>query len=70
MTDDQTRADFSNALIQLLDNTSPLLDAADGMRADMERRGWSPTAAEQASLSWLLEAQRYLWQQFQKAGAA
>lgn len=39
----------------------PLLDAADGMRADLERRGWSPTAAEQIAQSWLMGALASMW---------
>lgn len=31
----------------------PVLDAADGMRKDMESRGWSPAVAEQCVGSWL-----------------
>lgn len=31
----------------------PVLDAADGMRRDMEARGWSSTMAEHCAGSWL-----------------
>ena len=51
---DTGKADLTNTMIELVDNFAPLLDAADGMRADMKRRGWSPTASEQAALTWLL----------------
>ena len=34
------------ALLDVNEALSPMLDAADGMRADLERRGWSPTMAE------------------------
>ena len=51
---DTSKADIAASMLELVDNFAPLLDAADGMRNDMERRGWSPTASEQASLTWLL----------------
>lgn len=57
------KADLANSLIELLDSLSPILDAAEGLKADLERRGWSPTAAEAVALEWLMNAQRYVWQQ-------
>jgi hypothetical protein len=56
MTPAQQRDDLSNSLLELGEVFQPILDYADGMKADMERRGWSPTASEQAALSWLLGA--------------
>jgi hypothetical protein len=56
MTPAQQRDDLSNTLLALSEVFQPILDYADGMKADLERRGWSPTAAEQASLAWLLGA--------------
>jgi hypothetical protein len=50
------RAALSASLLEVNEQMSPLFDHADGIRADMERRGWSPTAAEQAALSWLMGA--------------
>ncbi len=41
--------DAAGALRAMLDVNeafAPILDAADGMRAELERRGWSPTMAE------------------------
>lgn len=66
MTDNEAakaRAEMSTALMEVQDQFRPIIDAADGMRVDMERRGWSPTAAEQASLSWLLGAIAQVWKQ-------
>lgn len=57
------KADLANSLLELLDSLSPILDAAEGLKADLERRGWSPTAAEAVALEWLMNAQRYVWQQ-------
>lgn len=59
----KAKADLTNSLLELLDGLSPLLDAAEGLKADLERRGWSPTAAEAVALEWLMNAQRFAWQQ-------
>lgn len=50
------RHELSNALLIMAEQTAPVFDAADGMRADLEKRGWSPTAAEQVALTWLVSA--------------
>lgn len=39
----------------------PMFDASDGVRAELERRGWSPTAAETAALENLLGMTRHFW---------
>lgn len=44
---------MAQGLVEVVSNFAPLLDAADGMKADMERRGWSPTMAEQIAGQWL-----------------
>ncbi|MFD9205945.1 hypothetical protein ACFVZM_06655 [Streptomyces sioyaensis] len=31
----------------------PIYDAADGMKAELISRGWSPTQAEQSAGAWL-----------------
>ncbi|MGJ5895131.1 hypothetical protein ACSCBZ_24725 [Streptomyces niveiscabiei] len=50
------RHDLANSLLALNEQMAPLFDSADGMRADLEKRGWSPTAAEQVALVWLTSA--------------
>lgn len=40
-------------MLESVDAFAPVFDAADGMRLDMERRGWSPTMAEQIAGMWL-----------------
>lgn len=50
------RHELSNALLIMSEQMAPLFDAAEGMKADMEKRGWSPTAAEQVALTWLVGA--------------
>ncbi len=57
------KADLANGLLEMLDTLSPILDAAEGLKADLERRGWSPTAAEAVALEWLMNAQRFVWLQ-------
>ncbi|MEV4971985.1 hypothetical protein [Streptomyces scopuliridis] len=42
--------------LSLMDNAEllvPLFDAADGMRADLVKRGWSANIAEYLAGSWL-----------------
>lgn len=53
---ERMRHELSNALLVMAEQTAPIFDAADGMRADLESRGWSPTAAERVALAWLLGA--------------
>lgn len=47
------RHELANALLTMQQQVEPIFDAADGIRADMEKRGWSPTAAESVALAWL-----------------
>lgn len=49
------------ALLESSAIMAPMLDAADGMRADLERRGWSPTMAEQLAGTWLQQALLRSW---------
>lgn len=53
---DRVRHELANAMLQMTETIAPILDTADGMRADLEQRGWSPTAAEQAAAAWLTGA--------------
>lgn len=50
------RHDMSKMLLQMREQMGPIFDAADGMKADLEKRGWSPTASEQIALLWLSAA--------------
>lgn len=50
------RHQLSNALLMMSEQMTPIFDAADGVKTDMEKRGWSPTAAEQVALAWLMSA--------------
>lgn len=52
----QERTQLATELLTLQEQMAPLYDAADGMRAELQTRGWSPTAAEQAALTWLCAA--------------
>lgn len=47
------RAELGNMMLAAKEQITPMLDAADGMRKEMEGRGWSPTAAETVALQWL-----------------
>lgn len=53
--------ELSLALIAGLEATTPIFDAADGMRSDLERRGWSPTAAEAVVLQWVQIMMVHTW---------
>ncbi|MFG2292030.1 hypothetical protein [Streptomyces sp. NPDC048603] len=41
------------AIMASVNGLQPVFDAADGMRADLERRGWSPSVAEHLTAQWL-----------------
>lgn len=53
--------ELAAALLEGLSETAPIFDAADGIKADLERRGWSPTAAEGVALEWLMGCMRRVW---------
>lgn len=57
MPDDPTLAAVRHRLaaemLQAQETLAPIYDAADGVKADMISRGWSPQNAEAAALSWL-----------------
>ena len=50
---DRMRHEMATSLLTMQLQLAPIFDAADGIRADMAKRGWSPTAAEAAALTWL-----------------
>ncbi|MFD9256957.1 hypothetical protein [Streptomyces sp. NPDC059538] len=58
----QQRTALATALLTLQEQMVPIYDAADGMRADLQSRGWSPASAEQAALTWLCAAINMTWQ--------
>lgn len=49
----EIQTDLANGMLAMREMLRPLFDAADGMRADLEARGWSPTAAEKLTMTWL-----------------
>lgn len=53
--------EFALALLAGLEATAPLFEAAEGMKADLERRGWSPTAAETIALQWVQLMLVHIW---------
>lgn len=59
-TEDRS-SELTDALMRTVDIMTPIIETADGLRTDLERRGWSPTAAEQAALAWLLGAINSAW---------
>lgn len=44
---------FAEEMLQGMEAMAPVFDFADGMRANLERRGWSPTMAEAIAGQWL-----------------
>ncbi|MFB7671319.1 hypothetical protein ACFC26_07860 [Kitasatospora purpeofusca] len=46
-------AEVAEILLQIREQMAPLFDAADGMRRDLEARGWSPSVAEALAAQWL-----------------
>ena len=63
----KNKAELASMLMDYTDMLTPIFDAAEGMRADLERRGFSPTAAESVANEWLMSAMRFIWQQQSKA---
>lgn len=66
MTDleaEKNKTAMTVALMEGIDSMAPIFDSANGIRADLERRGWSPTRAEAAAGEWLLGAIRLIWRQ-------
>ncbi|MET9959302.1 hypothetical protein ABZ128_09470 [Streptomyces sp. NPDC006326] len=50
---DEVRHLVAVAMLDLAGVLTPIYDAADGMKRELEARGWSPTLAEQAAGVWL-----------------
>lgn len=55
-TPTEIRAGIATSMMDMATMLEPVYDAADGMKATLEARGWSPTAAEHAALAWLSTA--------------
>ncbi|MFE5037121.1 hypothetical protein [Streptomyces sp. NPDC056683] len=47
------RATIFNGFLAMQEALAPAFDAADGMRADLIARGWSPTMTEMLVATWL-----------------
>lgn len=52
-TVDEIRRQLSTAMLDMAGILTPVYDAADGMRRELRRRGWSPMLAETAAGTWL-----------------
>lgn len=59
-------AEAAEAIADVLDASRPLIEASAGLRADLERQGFSPTVAEGVAASWLVEAHRAMWRRSTK----
>lgn len=53
--------EFMLALLDGIEALTPIFEAAEGMKADLERRGWSPTVAESVAHQWLLNVMQRIW---------
>ncbi|MFF3140408.1 hypothetical protein ACFVRU_01415 [Streptomyces sp. NPDC057927] len=49
----EMKAQLTMAMLDMAGVLEPIYDAADGMKRDLEARGWSPTVAEQCAGTWL-----------------
>jgi hypothetical protein len=56
-----TTPTLAEGLMETLEILKPVFEAAEGIKADMESRGWSPTAAEAVATEWLTGAMRASW---------
>ena len=67
MTDEETTEEpsraheLAKALADGIDQMAPIFDAAEGMKADLERRGWSDHVAEDIVHQWLINVMQQLW---------
>lgn len=52
-TPEDLKEQVSLAMLTVIGALEPVYDTADGMRRDLESRGWSPTMAEHAAGVWL-----------------
>ncbi|MCQ6554764.1 hypothetical protein NPS70_16385 [Streptomyces sp. C10-9-1] len=52
-TPPELKAQLTTAMLDMAGCLEPIYDAADGMRRDLEARGWSPTMAETCAGTWL-----------------
>ncbi|MET9480962.1 hypothetical protein [Streptomyces sp. NPDC006638] len=52
-TVDEQREAFADALMDVTTLVQPLFDAAEGMKANLLSRGWSPDVAEYLAGQWL-----------------
>ncbi|MFJ9213024.1 hypothetical protein [Streptomyces sp. NPDC102264] len=53
-TIEEQREAFTSGLMQIRENVvTPLFDAADGMKADLLARGWSPEVVDYLAGAWL-----------------
>jgi hypothetical protein len=55
-TPEEIKQQLAVGMLDLTGMLEPIYDAADGMRRDLESRGWSPTMAEKAAGTWLCSA--------------
>lgn len=56
-----TSNEFAHALFEGIEALQPVFDTAGGIKADMERRGWSPTVAEMIAHQWLANMLDQMW---------
>ncbi|WP_333745764.1 hypothetical protein [Streptomyces sp. IBSBF 2950] len=49
----EARNSIANSMLVMREGLVPVFDAADGMRADLLVRGWSPQTAELLTMTWL-----------------
>lgn len=52
---------LSELLLTAIESMTPIFEAAEGLKAQLEKRGWSPTAAEEVALTWLVGAIEHSW---------
>lgn len=53
--------DLTEAFVQLSETMKLAFDAADGLRADLAKRGYSETAQEQVALMFLEGVNQKIW---------
>ena len=51
-------SDIAAALMEMVENMKPIVEAAEGQKRALEERGWSPTAAEKYATELLVAMTR------------
>lgn len=61
MPDEKPTPSVAESLLEAIETIQPVFDAADGIKKDMEQRGWTAESAETAALTFLTGFLGTIW---------